>query len=205
MQPAARQNIRRHHQIQLALLQGRLRIKSDAGCEIHFYLRPACTEVFQRRGQPLNTAMTFNSDAQTSLLRFVARLQRTADLRQHLVCQLQQNFPLRRKAQRLAFTHEQAEAKALFQIAELMRQSGLSLVQHRSSSSQRSTIPQCLECFQMFNFDHESPSLRHEQIALEEYTVPLHYGCVNIQTSKTRHISTCRCVGFLAYPSHLLQ
>ncbi|ETO87483.1 hypothetical protein Sesv_3595 [Salmonella enterica subsp. enterica serovar Virchow str. SVQ1] len=36
----------------------------------------------------------------------------------------------------------------------------------------------------MFNFDHESPSLRHEQIALEEYTVPLHYGCVNIQTSK---------------------
>ncbi|HAC6654466.1 TPA_asm: hypothetical protein G0D24_11965 [Salmonella enterica subsp. enterica serovar Abortusovis] len=40
----------------------------------------------------------------------------------------------------------------------------------------------------MFNFDHESPSLRHEQIALEEYTVPLHYGCVNIQTSKTRHI-----------------
>ncbi|ECH7947585.1 hypothetical protein PW60_18800 [Salmonella enterica subsp. enterica] len=52
----------------------------------------------------------------------------------------------------------------------------------------------------MFNFDHESPSLRHEQIALEEYTVPLHYGCVNIQTSKTRHISTCRCVGFLAYP-----
>ncbi|ECI4632617.1 hypothetical protein AH97_22930 [Salmonella enterica subsp. enterica] len=57
----------------------------------------------------------------------------------------------------------------------------------------------------MFNFDHESPSLRHEQIALEEYTVPLHYGCVNIQTSKTRHISTCRCVGFLAYPSHLLQ
>ncbi|RXY56221.1 hypothetical protein DD573_14225 [Klebsiella pneumoniae] len=23
----------------------------------------------------------------------------------------------------------------------------------------------------MFNFDHESPSLRHEQFALEEYTV----------------------------------
>jgi hypothetical protein len=37
----------------------------------------------------------------------------------------------------------------------------------------------------MFYLDHESPSLRHEQIALEEYTVPADYGCVNIWTSKS--------------------
>ncbi|MGP3593470.1 hypothetical protein [Vagococcus sp. WN89Y] len=36
----------------------------------------------------------------------------------------------------------------------------------------------------MFNLDHECPSLRYEQFALEVYTVPLHYGCVNIWTSK---------------------
>ncbi|PLP17210.1 hypothetical protein CWN13_00005, partial [Klebsiella pneumoniae] len=66
-------------------------------------------------------------------------------------------------------------------------------------------VPQRLQRFQMFNFDHESPSLRHEQFALEEYTVTVNYGCVNIWTSKTRHISTCRCVGCLAYPSHFLQ
>ncbi len=57
--------------------------------------------------------MTFNSDAQTSLPWFVARLQRTADLRQHPVRQLQQNFPWWRKAQRLAFTHEQAGSQGV--------------------------------------------------------------------------------------------
>ncbi|PTA87321.1 hypothetical protein CWM66_26890 [Kosakonia sp. H7A] len=36
----------------------------------------------------------------------------------------------------------------------------------------------------MFNFDHECPSPRHEQFALEVYTVPSQYGCVNIWTSK---------------------
>jgi hypothetical protein len=46
-----------------------------------------------------------------------------------------------------------------------------------------------LQRFQVFNFDHESPSLRHEQFALEEYTVTANYGCVNIWTSKTRHLS----------------
>jgi hypothetical protein len=53
------------------------------------------------------------------------------DLRQHLVGQLQQDFPLRRKAQRLALTHKETKAKALFQIAELVRQGGLGLVQGR--------------------------------------------------------------------------
>jgi hypothetical protein len=36
----------------------------------------------------------------------------------------------------------------------------------------------------MFYLDHESPSLRHEHFALEEYTVTANYGCVNIWTSK---------------------
>jgi len=37
----------------------------------------------------------------------------------------------------------------------------------------------------MFNFDHESPSLRDEDFALEEDTVPADYRCVNIWTSKS--------------------
>jgi len=41
-------------------------------------------------------------------------------LRQYLIRQLQKDLALRRKAQRLAFTYEQPEAKALFQIAELV-------------------------------------------------------------------------------------
>jgi len=49
-------------------------------------------------------------------------------LRQHLVGQLQQNLALWRKAQRLALTYKQPEAKALFQIAELVRQGGLGLM-----------------------------------------------------------------------------
>jgi len=50
--------------------------------------------------------MTLNRDAQTGLLRLIARLQRAAYLRQHLGCQLQQDLALRREAQRLALTHE---------------------------------------------------------------------------------------------------
>jgi hypothetical protein len=64
--------------------------------------------------------VTLNGDAQFRLLRFIARLQRGGDLRQYLVGKLEQNFTLRRKAQRLTLTHEQTKAKALFQIAELV-------------------------------------------------------------------------------------
>jgi len=74
------------------------------------------------------------------LLRLIAGLQRAANLRQHLIGQLQQNFPLRRKTQRLAFTHKQTETEALFQIAELMGKGGLRLVQRCRSGSQRSAI-----------------------------------------------------------------
>jgi len=106
VQAAARQDVRRQHQIQFVLLQRRLRIKRHARFEIHLHLRPAGAERLQRRSQPLNTAMTLNRDAQTGLLRFIARLQRAAYLRQHLGCQLQQDLALRREAQRLALTHE---------------------------------------------------------------------------------------------------
>jgi hypothetical protein len=44
--------------------------------------------------------------------------------------------PLRREAQRLTFTYKQAEAKALFQIAELVRQGGLGLMQCCRSACQ---------------------------------------------------------------------
>jgi hypothetical protein len=118
--------------------------------------------------------VAFNRDAQPGLLRFVAGLQRATDLRQHLIGQLQ-DFSLRRKAQRLAFTHKKSKAKALFQIAELVRKSGLGLMQRRRGGCQRTAVPQRLERFQVFNLDHESPSLRHEQIALEEYTVLAKY------------------------------
>ncbi|AWF37405.1 putative metR domain protein [Klebsiella oxytoca] len=43
-----------------------------------------------------------------------------------------------------------------------MGQGGLSLVQGRCRACQRTAVPQRLERFQVFNFDHESPSLRHE-------------------------------------------
>jgi len=162
VQAAARQDIRGHHQIQLALLQARLRVEDHPGLEIHFHMRPAGAEALQRRGEPLDTAMAFDSDAQPGLLRLVAILQGAADLRQHLICQLEQDLSLRRKAQRLAFAHKQTEAEALFQIAELVGQGGLGLVQGRRSACQRTAIPQRLERFQVFNFDHESPSLRHE-------------------------------------------
>jgi len=106
VQAAARQDVRGEHHIQLALLEGRLRVEGHAGLKVHFNLRPLLTEILQRRGQPLNTAMTFDGDAKGSLLRLMARLQRLGYLRQHLVRQLQQDFTLRGKAQRLAFTYE---------------------------------------------------------------------------------------------------
>jgi len=74
VQAAAWQYVGGQHQIQLVLLQRRLRIKSHAGFEIHLHLRPFDAEVFQRRGQPLNAAMALNGDAQTRLLRFIAGL-----------------------------------------------------------------------------------------------------------------------------------
>ncbi|AXI37711.1 hypothetical protein FORC64_4815 [Escherichia coli] len=42
--------------------------------------------------------MALNGNAQTRLLRFIAGLQGLANLRQYLVCQLQQDFSLRCKA-----------------------------------------------------------------------------------------------------------
>jgi len=144
VQAATWQDIGGHDQVQLALLQSWLRVKGYAGLKIHFDMRPAGAETLQRRGQPLYTAMTLDSDAQTGLLRLVAVLQRAADLRQNLVCQLEQDLPLWGEAQRLTFTHKQAEAKALFQIAELVRQGGLSLMQSCRSACQRPAIPQRL-------------------------------------------------------------
>jgi hypothetical protein len=57
----------------------------------------------------------------------------------------------------------------------------------------------------MFYLDHESPSLRHEQIALEEYTVPADYGCVNIWTSKYGVFQAAGVLAALTNPSHLLE
>jgi len=144
VQTAARQNVRGHHQIQLALYEGRLRVKSHAGVKVHLHLRPLLTEVLKRGGQPLNTAVTLNGDAQFTLLRLMAGLQRAGDLRQHLIGQLQQDLPLRRKAQRLTLTHKQTEAKALFQIAELVRKGGLRLVQRGRRRRERTAVPQRL-------------------------------------------------------------
>ena len=91
-------------------------------------------EVFQRGRQPLNTAMAFDGDAKLGLVRFVASLQRTANLRQHLFSQLQQHLALRRKPQWLTFTDKQAETQALLQIAELMGEGRLGLMQRGSRS-----------------------------------------------------------------------
>jgi len=46
MQATARQNIGRHYQIQLSLLQGGLRVKCHARFKIHLYLRPVLMEIF---------------------------------------------------------------------------------------------------------------------------------------------------------------
>jgi len=88
--------------------------------------------------------VTLNGDAQLTLLRLMAGLQRAGDLRQHLIGQLQQDLPLRRKAQRLTLTHKQTEAKALFQIAELVRKGGLRLVQRGCCRRERTAVPQRL-------------------------------------------------------------
>jgi len=64
VQTAARQNIGGQHDIQLALLQRRLRVKRHAGFEIHHHMRPVLVEVIQRGRQPLNTAVALNRDAQ---------------------------------------------------------------------------------------------------------------------------------------------
>jgi len=74
VQAAARQNVRGHHQIQLALNKGRLRVKGHAGVKVHLHLRPLLAEVLKRGGQPLNTAVTLNGNAQFSLLRLMAGL-----------------------------------------------------------------------------------------------------------------------------------
>jgi len=98
VQATARQNVRGHHQIQLALLERGLWVEGNARFEIHLDMRPLGAKTFQRRRQPLNTAMAFNRDTQVGLLWFIAGLQCATDLRQHLIGQLQQDFPLRRKA-----------------------------------------------------------------------------------------------------------
>jgi len=75
------------------------------------------------------------------LLRFATVLKRTVNLRQHLIGQLQQDLALRRKAQRLTFTHKKTEAKALFEIAELVGEGGLCLMQRGRRCRQRSAVP----------------------------------------------------------------
>ncbi|CDN03226.1 hypothetical protein KPSB59_3860025 [Klebsiella quasipneumoniae subsp. quasipneumoniae] len=59
-----------------------------------------------------------------------------------------------------------------------------------------------MQRFQMFNFDHESPSLRHEQFALEEYTVTANYGCVNIWMAKSFIFRIYGALAALPHPSH---
>jgi len=75
------------------------------------------------------------------LLRFATVLKRTVNLRQHLIGQLQQDLALRRKAQRLTFTYKKTKAKALFEIAELMGEGGLRLMQRGRRRRQRSAVP----------------------------------------------------------------
>jgi len=74
VQTATRQNIRRHHQIQLALLKRGLRIEGHARFKIHLNLRPFHAEILKRRGQPLDAAVAFNRNAQRGLLRFITGL-----------------------------------------------------------------------------------------------------------------------------------
>jgi len=106
VQTAARQDVGGQHHVQFALLQRGLRIEGHAGFKVHLHLRPFCTENLQRRRQPLNATVAFDGNTQRRLLRLVAVLKRPADLRQHLIRQLQQDLALRRKAQRLTFTHK---------------------------------------------------------------------------------------------------
>jgi len=88
--------------------------------------------------------VTLNGDTQRGLLRLIAGLQCAGNLWQHLVGKLQQNFTLRRKAQRLALTHKKTKAEALFQIAELVRKGGLRLVQRGRRRRERTAGPQRL-------------------------------------------------------------
>ncbi|RTN94265.1 hypothetical protein EKN83_16700 [Enterobacter sp. WCHEn090032] len=55
----------------------------------------------------------------------------------------------------------------------------------------------------MFYLDHESPSLRHEHFALEEYTVTANYRSVNIWTSKILRLLNLWCVGCVYSPRSL--
>ncbi|QUJ01634.1 hypothetical protein KCP75_21090 [Salmonella enterica subsp. enterica] len=97
--------------------------------------------------------MTFNSDARNEFCcGSFARLRRTADLRQLFGSPVQQNC-LRRKAQRLALLV--GGSQALFQIAELMRQSGLGLVQHPPPRQPAFHYSAMRSVFRCFNFDHE--------------------------------------------------
>jgi hypothetical protein len=135
VQAAARQDIGGHHQIQLALLQRRLRVEGHAGMEVHLHMRPAGAEILQRRRQPLNTAVAFDSERSRVCCGSLqsCRARRFAAAPDWPAAA---GSPLRRKAQRLALTHKQTEAKALFQIAELVRQGGLGLVQGRRRARQ---------------------------------------------------------------------
>jgi len=54
----------------------------------------------------LDAAVTFDSQPKRGLMRFEAILQRLLHLRQDLLGQLQQNFALRSKTQRLAFAYK---------------------------------------------------------------------------------------------------
>jgi len=144
VQTAARQDVGGQHHVQLALLQRGLRIKRHAGFEIHLHLRPLRPENLKRGRQPLNATVALNRDAKRGLLRFITGRKCTRHLRQHLIGQLQQNFSLRREAQRLALTHKQTKAEALFQIAELVGKGGLRLVQRGRCRRQRTAVPQRL-------------------------------------------------------------
>jgi len=62
----------------------------------------------------------------------------------------------------LTLADKKPKAKALFQIAELVRKRGLRLMQRRGRRRQRSAVSQRQQRFQVFYLDHECPSLRHE-------------------------------------------
>ena len=96
--------------------------------EVDLHMWPAGAEILQRRRQPLNTAVTFDSQPQPGLLWFVT-VRRARAICGSTGWPAVRGFPLRSKTQRLALTHKETKAKALFQIAELVRQGGLGLVQ----------------------------------------------------------------------------
>jgi hypothetical protein len=69
-------------------------------------------------------------------VRLIACLQCLLNLRQHLFCQIQHDFALRGKTQRLAFSHEQSETEALLKVTELVRQGRLGLMKLRGGCGQ---------------------------------------------------------------------